>query len=288
MMDRRWWLGAMMAASAMVAFAGNGEELSLVRKQAEASMLVTGSLTITTDGAVKGHELEHPEKLPPGVVALIEKTLPTWRFEPVQENGIAHEATAAMSLLVVANKVDEDRFSVRIRSAQFRETPQVASDSVSKKRMSPPQYPLDAFFSGVRGTVYLVVRIDREGRVADAAVEQVNLRVIDSEQQMRHWREVLAAPALKAAMRWRFNPPTTGRYVGKAFWSARVPVDYRVEGEGSPKYGDWRPYIPGPRQPITWLDKFGNDSASSPEALAAGGLYPIGEGLRLLTPLEAG
>jgi TonB family protein len=287
-MDKRWWAGLMMAVCATVAIARDRAGTSAVLKQAEASMLVAGSLTIATDGSVSGYALDHREKLPPGVVALVEQALPKWRFEPVQTNGVAHEASAAMSLLVVANKVDGDRFTVRIRSAQFRETPRQSSDSVSSKSMPPPQYPLDAFFSGVRGTVYLVVRIDRDGRVADASVEQVNLRVLDSEAQMRHWREVLAAPALKAAKRWRFNPPTTGKHVGDAFWSARVPVDYRFEGETSPKYGGWSPYIPGPRQTISWLNKFGEDTASSPEALASGGIYPVGEGLRLLTPLEAG
>ena len=154
--------------------------------------------------------------------------------------------------------------------------------------MAAPKYPAEALYSGVRGTVYLVVRIDRQGRVADAVVEQVNLRFIDSERQMDHWREVMAEPALKAARHWSFNPPTTGEYVGNAFWSARVPVDYRMEGDASPKYGHWQPYVPGPRHPIAWLNKFGNDIAQSPDALAAGGVYQVGQDLRLLTPLGEG
>jgi hypothetical protein len=284
-MGKGRWLGVCLLGFACVAFARG--DLGAVRKQAEASMLVKGSITIAADGSVAGHELERPEKLPPGVVALIGQSLPKWRFEPVMENGEAHETTARMSLLVVANKSDPEHFTVRIRSAQFGDLNPVASDGIGRKKMGGPQYPGEAMAAGVSGTVYLAFRVDREGRVADVAVEQVNLKVVDDERHMAHWREVLAAPVLRAATRWRFTTPTTGRHVDDALWSGRVAVEYHLNPK-MPGYGQWVPYIPGPRQHVSWLDADGKDIAGSPDALGSGEIALVGQGPRLLTPLSQG
>lgn len=282
-MKGRYWIGACLMACAFSTLAGG---VAAIRKQVEASMLLTGTIDIGADGSVTGHVLDHPDKIETGVIGLVERTLPTWRFEPVAEDGKAHKATAKMSLLVVASKLDADRFMVRIRSAHFEETPEVTAEVISKKELMPPKYPPEGYRAGITGTVYLVVRVDRQGRVADVAVEQVNLRVVDNERQMSHWREVLAEPALKAARTWRFNPPTDGQKMHGEFWSVRVPVGYALDAV--PNYGKWEPYVPGPRQTIPWLNKTSDVPASSPDALIAGGVYQIGQGLRLLTPLGDG
>jgi hypothetical protein len=284
-MKGRYWIGACLMACAFVAVAASGN--AAVRKQVEASMLLTGTIDIGVDGSVTGHALDHADKLEAGVIGLVDRTLPAWRFEPVVEDGKAHKATAKMSLLIVANKLDADHFTVRIRSANFAEDRPLTEAGIGRKEMAPPKYPAEAYRSGVTGTVYLLVRVDRQGRVADVAAEQVNLRIIDSERQMRHWRDVLAEPALKAARNWQFNPPTARQKMDGGFWSVRVPVSYALVDEAA-KYGKWEPYVPGPRQDVPWLNSASEGPASSPDALVAGGVYEVGQGLRLLTPLGDG
>jgi hypothetical protein len=273
-------------ACAFSTLAGGG--VAAIRKQVEASMLLTGTIEIAADGSVSGHALDHPDKLEAGVIGLVDRTLPTWRFEPVVEDGKAHRATAKMSLLLVANRLDADRFTMRIRSASFVDTNEAPGGKLSSKRLEPPRYPVDAFRDGVSGTTYAIVRVDRSGKVADVAVEQVNLRVTGSQTQMTVWRDAFAKATRLAARKWQFTPPATGKYVDAQFWSARVPVEYYVAVGAERRYGKWQPYVPGPKQVVPWLDSAGADVASSPEALAAGGVYQLGAGPHLLTPLGEG
>jgi hypothetical protein len=285
-MQGRYWIWACLMACAFVARAGGGE--AAVRAKVEASMLLTGTVDIGADGSVTGHALDHADKLEADVIGLVDRTLPTWRFEPVCEDGKAHKATAKMSLLLVANRLEGDRFTVRIRSANFIDANEVAGSRLSSKQLGPPKYPVDALIDGVSGTTYAIVRVDRSGKVADVAVEQVNLRIVGSQTQMAAWRDALAKATRVAARRWQFTPPATGKHVDDEFWSARVPVAYYVAEGGVPQYGKWQPYVPGPKQVVPWLNSAGEDVASNPEALAAGGVYQLGAGLHLLTPLGEG
>ena len=116
-MQGRYWVGACLMACAFVAVAGRAPVAA--RKQVEASMLLTGSITVAPDGHVSAHTLDKPNKLERGIVAMVESAVPHWRFEPVLQQGKAVAVTARMSLQVVANQVDADRVSIRIRNANF-------------------------------------------------------------------------------------------------------------------------------------------------------------------------
>lgn len=265
------------------------------RKQIERSMLVTGHVLVEPDGSVSGWEIDQREKLPDFVAGLIEKSAPEWKFEPVLVDGSPGRARARMSLRVVANQTDDGSYRVAIRSGYFGEeamTPeerrrQADADDVRSLDMTPPSYPMQAAQGGVRGTVYLVVRVNRQGEVDDVAVEQVNLKTLGSEGQMTMMRNMLAQPAVRAARKWTFRIPTAGDSAGDAHWFVRVPVDYKLGGDKSAEYGQWDAYIPGPRQTIAWLDT-SPDAGDSPDALVAGGVYMLGKGLKLLTPFQQG
>lgn len=283
-MDKRWWPALLLCACSWVALAGGSR--SDVRKQTEASMLVTGTIDVAQDGSVSRYALDKPEQLPAAVTGLAGKAVPQWHFQPVMKDGRPVNARAKMSLLLVATPED-DRYRVGIGGAAFGEEKDTSGETVIPKQMRPPSYPDSALHSGVAGTVYLVLRIDRQGKVADAVVEQVNLRAVGREIEMERWRSTLARPALAAAKTWAFTPPSTGDSVNDPFWSVRVPVNFQFEGT-EPKYGQWQAYIPGPRQQASWVHDHGFDVGSSPDALVAGGVYQVGAGLRLLTPLDKG
>jgi hypothetical protein len=279
-MGIRVWIGVVLLLCAGWALAAGP---GVVRKQIESSMLVTGTIDIEPDGRVGGHALDQAEQLPPAVVAFIGRNVPEWKFAPVVVDGKPVRARVSMGLRIVAKRLDEGHFAIRIRNAGFSEYR--PGDYPTSKNMPPPKFPNAALRGNVSGTVYLVVRIGRSGRVEDVAAEQVNLRVVDSEKGMQNWRDLLAKVAEKGARAWEFNPPTSGAELDKPYWLARVPIEFIIGGmEKAPKYGEWQAYVPGPHQRIPWLGN--NDASPGPDALLAGGVYPIGLGPQLLTPLD--
>jgi TonB family protein len=281
-MRARLWTGlSLLLCSFVVLAAGPGA----VRKQVESSMLVTGSIEVDAGGKVTGFGLDQQESLPPGIVELIRKSVPAWTFEPLLLDGAPVNVKTNMGLRIVARKIDEQRYDVDIRSASFGK--HEPGESVSSKKLRAPAYPTAAAQSGTNGTVYLLLRVGKDGVVKDVVAEQVNLRVVASEADMTRWRQVLERSAMSAARKWTFNPPQSGEEAGADFWSVRVPVDYRLDHDKGPRQGQWEAYVPGPRQIAPWLRR-DELAASGADALVAGGVYQVGRGLRLLTPLGAG
>ncbi|MHB8913244.1 MAG: energy transducer TonB [Lysobacter sp.] len=278
-MGRRFWIGLLLVSCVGAAGASGP---GAVRKQVESSLLVKGTIDLHADGSVAGYALDNPGAVPEGIAALIADAVPLWRFEPVEISGGATRARATMSMRLVAKKMEGGDFTVQIRGAQFfgQERP---GESVGSVKLVPPAYPAAAARSGVGGTVYTVVKIGRDGRVADAVAEQVNLRIIASESDMGRWRDLLAKAALRAVKHWTFRPPTLGDEVDAPYWSARVPVDFVAPDQRLPKDGQWQAYVPGPRQDIPWTSD--DSDAGGADALAADGVYPVGGGPRLLTAL---
>lgn len=297
-MTNRFWQGLLLALVVTCAFAKTPAEIP---EQAELSMLVTGSIVVDPDGNVSGWELNQRDKLPDFVVNLIEKSVPAWKFEPVLVDGVPSKAKARMGLRIVANRLaDGAGYGIAIRSGHFGEdamTPgerrnRRSTDDIVSIDMAPPSYPRNAIASGVQGTAYVVIKVNRSGTVENVMVEQVNLRTLGAEHEMKRMRETLARPALVAARRWTFRVPTTGPDADNEYWSIRVPVDFVLSGNDGRmpealRYGQWEAYIPGPRTKVSWKTEGAGDD-ESPEAMVAGRLYPAGKGLKLLTPLQQG
>ena len=183
---------------------------------------------------------------------------------------------------------------MHIGGASFGEASGAKGETVTAADMlKPPKYPTGAWVAGVEGTVYLVLKVGRDGKVAEAIDEQVNLYVLGNEQQMHGARKSLAKAAMAAGRNWRFNPPTAGPLVGEEFWSVRVPVDFALcdsRSECGKKvetaYGAWKAYIPGPKNNVPWISD--EQNRQNPDAVAAGEIRPVGSGPKLLTPLGQG
>ena len=127
-----------------------------------------------------------------------------------------------------------------------------------------------------------MVKIGRDGRVEDVVAEQVNLQVVASERAMQNWRDMLTDASVVAAKKWTFAPPVKGKDVDEPYWSARVPVEFIAPGSEQHIAGQWESYVPGPRALIPW--RSGDDGVGA-DAVASGGVHPIGRGPRLLTKL---
>lgn len=276
----RYFLAMVLALAAVAAHAKGGPDARI-----EASMLVTGHVDIETDGSVSSLSIHREEEVPGYVADLVKRASPGWRFKPVLVDGKAVPARARMTLRMRATPLDDGDMAVSIASAWFGDRYPEGSDYVSRVRMRPPTYPLYALDRNAEGTVYLILRIGRDGKVADAFAEQINLRGIGPDSVMDTLRKEFSRAALVAARRWQFAPPTTGKQADDPDWSVRVPVVFMMGDNANPEeaYGKWMAYVPGPRRPAPWASPDWDDGN---DALADGSLRQAGTGFRLLTPLQ--
>jgi hypothetical protein len=282
---KQWLLMLSLLLIASSALAGVPSD---VRKQTQASMLVTGQVEVAPDGKLKSYAIDQQDKLPAPVLELLQKTIPTWEFQPVSVDGLPTSARAKMSLRVVAKPVDDRHASIEIEGAHFGNDGEMVGQTISRKTREQPSYPQLEVQSRVTGTVYTLLKIGRDGNVLDAAVEQVNLGVYASERDMNRFRRDLSQSTLKALRKWTFNPPTIGKQAAAPYWYARVPVNFFLLANGAspPRdvYGKWESYIPGPREFIPWAQST-QWITGSPDAAPDGGVYQINQGLQLKTPL---
>lgn len=261
------------------AAAGRGP--GAVRKQVESSRLLTGTIDLSADGNVVGHALEQADDLPHEVRNLIADTVSGWRFEPEALPAGVSRARARMTLRLVARKDDDNSVTVTIRGAHFDSG--VPEDGPrADGPLSAAHYPKGAQAAGIGGTVYVLAKVGADGRVADAIVEQVNLRVISDENGMHKWRNVLGRAALLAAPRWKFRMPVTGRLAKSDAVLVRVPIDFIPADRRAYGAHEWQAYVPGPRADVPWTREQAREAA---DAVAGGDAQLVGAGPKLLTPL---
>lgn len=268
----------------------------------EASMLVTGTITVNPQGNVQSYTVQGLNKLPPAVQQIIQTTVSRWQFVPIMADGKAVTAEAGMSLRIVADMADAEHATIRIAGAEFGcdarpksnlpgECP--AGTAVGYVQQKPPSYPVDALKGGVGGEVFLVLQIDRGGHVSQAAVRQVNLyRITD---RAAHYRDVLAEATLRAASKWQFRVPTVGPSAAKDHWVMQVPVNYTM---GVPRdacgaipcsqASAWSTYVPGPVQDIPWSDEGKAGSLGGSDAIAGGALFMHDDRFVLKSPPPGG
>lgn len=282
-------LGVLLAAACLLPMVSSAQTARQMRQQVEASMLVTGHVDIALDGSVTAQTLDQPDKLPDYVVQLIERVVPTLRFEPVLVDGSPVLARAKMSLLLVAKPAGDGSMDIAIKSANFgEEYDPDDTGRVQSIEMVPPRYPMNIAQMGGKGTVYLLVKVGRDGRVDDVIAEQTNLTVLGNASQMQAIRRGLEKAAVDRARQWTFAPPTTGDAASNDYWVIRVPVDFSLTDSGrlppGPAYGQWVGYVPGVQSRPIWA--MPDPPGFAPDALAAGGVHQGASRFRLLTPLD--
>lgn len=282
----RPWLAMTLTLAAFSAWASGTSEL---RKQTEASMVLTGTVEVAQDGSLRSYRLDQPEKVDASIRDFIDRNVKRWSFVvgPLPP-GVSANATVlnSMSILVVAKPVEGDKYLLQLAGSNFSAKSPAHGAEVTPGRMRPPVYPTDAVRARVKGKVYLLIKVAPDGTVEDAIAEQVNLGVVgNNEKEMERWRKVLATSALNAARRWKFVVPTLGEQAHQPFFLVRVPVEYEINPVKKTEYGEWASYIPGPRHPNQW-EQAEDNPAFAPDALAANGGVYSNDGLRLKSPLQ--
>lgn len=241
------------------------------------SAIIAGSLVIAENGTVQSTSLdvEGGEGADEAINKMILGIVNSWRFEPATVDGKPVISQTHVFVRLVAHQKDDGNFSISVKGATFTAD---ASTNVTdypqwnKDGKSPHSRQLER--DEIGGTVYLALRIDGQGHVADVVPEQVNLSKPESDATMAKWREELATPAIEAARTWTFTPPTTGPLAAQHEWTIHVPVKLgRSGGSGRGKQprSAWQTYVPGPVLPVPWLQ--GKQiNASTPDALLNGAI----------------
>jgi hypothetical protein len=259
-----------------------------VRKTIEASMLLTGTIMVGPEGRVTEYAIDQPEKIAKGVLDFVGSNIGQWEFEPTLLDGKPVPARNKMNIRVVANKQENGDFAVRLGGVSFLPLKVEEGTQISSVRKNPPRYPVGAARAGATGTVYLIVKVGRDGKVEDVVAEQVNLEFVATENIMEQARKLFADASIQAARQWRYIPPVKGEDADAPYWMVRAPIHYSMGQSKAREYGQWESYVPGPRQRVSW-DGLRDLPSFSPDTMLAGGdVYQTGKGLRLLTPLQGG
>jgi hypothetical protein len=244
---KRWLLGMLLVLLACTALASSN------RTVGKASMLVIGWIDVRPDGSVRDHGLALSDTLPQIVRKLVDNKVSGWKFrfdKPVDT--VQHET---MYLRITVTPVDDKHDSIAIGSASFVDANWKRTDHPFLNELSAV-YPHAAKASHVTGTVYLALRINRQGKVEKAAVEQVDLDVYGPEKLLSQFRDLLANAVVEGVKSTTFNLPSTGSHVGDSYWDIRQPVPCRIITDGVPPMDNYRillPYNPGPIQLASWL-----------------------------------
>lgn len=284
-MNRKLFLLAWLLPLFLVTATAHSQSAHQAREEVEMSMLVRGHVDIDREGRITAHELEQPDKLPGYVVDMVSAAMPTMRFEPVMVDGAPVLARARMTLRLVAQP-DGEQMLLSIRSTHFGDRTAIPDEErVRHVAMNPPRYPADVLHLGGSGTVYLLLKVGRDGLVEDVVVEQTNLTALGTAREMERVRASLERASVREAKRWRFAPPVAGEEADAAYWAMRVPVEFSIDAPPKPAYGEWMAYHPGERaQRPEWA---GQDAPGfSPDLLAAGAAHQAHSRFRLLEAPE--
>lgn len=260
-------------------------------QQVELSLKLTGRIEVDAQGRVSAVDLQPNTHAGAHVESFVRQQVASWEFEPRLVDDVPSAFSSDMSLRLVGKPSEDGGMNVRIVSAHFDAGDLRPEDDIKRKSLPAPVYPREMFSRGMTGIVYLLLNINANGEVADAAVEQVNLTRIGNERQMHQARTGLGKASLQAARRWTFEVPQAARDKGLDRWHVRVPVAFNISDRTGEQRRDgsrgWEAYIPGPREPIAWLAEGNGGNDAGLEAMDAGKLYLVdNNGPKLKTPLQ--
>jgi hypothetical protein len=263
-----------------------GQTASAARKQVELSMVVTGSVDIDADGRVEHYALDQPEKLPPIVVQLVSSTVPAWKFMPELAEGRPVPVTSAMSLRFVARPNGDGNYNIGIRSASFHDSRNETGRASIVGKPSSAMLQNALKLAGATGDVYVAVKIGPDGKFLDGVVQQVNLTMLGTSEQMRRARRFLGQGALEFARHCRYSVSAKGQAAVKPYWTGVLPFTFAYGDRSSEDYGQWHAYVPGPRAEISWQGPARANTGV--DAVRDGALTLDDSGPKLLTPLSQG
>ena len=258
-------------------------------------MRVEGRVVIAADGSVKDVVLE--TSLAPEIDAAVQARIRSWRFVPVVVAGAASQAEARMTLSLVASQAAGGNFLIKVDSAQFEDPAEHEAHKRGKwtsdrptarigldEKLSSPIYPEDLLKLGVDGRVLVGMRLNADGRVAEAVILETML--VDARGRDRAVAAALnqlERSVLARARTWRFTVTTKGTPTPEDL-TVVVPVHYIMRdgmaGDADPA-GVWRVLLRAPKRSMPWVPASPGRTAPGLADLAGGGFRPLESGIRL-------
>lgn len=275
---------SMLVRLLLLIWMAGAAEASRFPDEFDAYMFVDGEVSVSDIGRVTTHRID--TEVEPQIKTLVDRVVSRWLFEPVRIGDAASAFTSSMRVTLHGVAKGDDLI-VRVEDVEFRGSTASRQDdavdrSIRATGNEPPQYPREALLSRIQGCTTIALRIDRDGRVVDAAVSHTDLvGRARSERTLTRARGLLERSSLKALKQWRFALADNAIPEGKSTASVLVPVAYSVsDGSGDKGWveaGRWTILTMGQKQRIDWL---GDDEvAAALGSNGAGSILPV----RLLT-----
>lgn len=277
------------------------------------TMRVDGELTIGPDGQVVEYKVRTP--LEPRLQEMLAKAIPSWRLKPVLQNGKPVGARTPMRITLAATQAAEG-YQVRIDNVVFapltaadREAARAAAAAarargevlvtageqplsvpdIRRVKTNPPVYPRGLASNGMEGMVLMVLRLQPDGRVADAVASQSTLfNVKGRPEVLDKARAMLERVSLAAARSWTFDVDAAdpGSLTPRAL-SLSIAVDFAMAEtpkEQREAVGVWRWEFRGPQQFAPWLRKVVEEQVVGVSDLAGGEFLAGSSPFRLADP----
>lgn len=230
----------------------NGQGIALEpghdrRSPARFEMSGSGSLVIEADGRVSDVVLD----LHRSVRRNFREAISTWRFAPVEIDGRVVRAKAHFQIEVFGTPIaGTDRVQLGVKNVWFLDPPtgDAEAGAHATSHLAPPSYPSQAALEAYGATVLLLLKIDAEGRVADAGVADLTLDVWGVRDPARAERFALrfAERSLTAARNWTFAARDDVPLEGTVL----VPVTFIPPQR--PRDG-WRPQVDVHVEALPWM-----------------------------------
>ena len=292
-------IAAPVIVTAPVPAAAAGRPAAAVQGEAVITMRLDGEISVDPQGRV--HEYKIRTQTTPGVQQLLDRVIPTWRFEPVVVGGKPVIARSPMRVVLAASESDGG-YRIQIDNVLFMPNSEEeyavdkqlrdAQDgySITRVQMRPPSYPAQLLHAGVGGVVLLNVLVSPDGSVEDvAAVQSSLLDVRGRARQLEPGRIILERNAVANARRWKFRIDAADpRALSASARTLRVPVEYMIDRPGNRELaGAWRHEFRGPNIPAPWLRDDRDPMVVGVSDLASGEMLSGSPSLRLLNRGQA-
>jgi len=206
-------------------------------------MEVSGEVGIDGQGKVFDYVIK--TLVTPEVKQLIDKSVRSWQFEPVINDGKPGYAKVNMRLTLLAKKVDAG-YQLQVERVRF-------SGSRGAVSMQPPRYPLESARAGIMGSVLVAIRIDAAGKVLDAIAVQTTLPYRNLKpKQVEKLGKPFEKASVEAAKQWVFDPARL-EWGDTPETTLIIPVDYTLGDMPDRVRDGWHVEPDSVVRPIPWL-----------------------------------
>lgn len=230
----------------------------------EASVLTTqvdGMLEIDDKGRVVAYTIGDARKLlAPAVVDSLTAQVRGWTFEPVQVDGKPVIARARMRVTLLAQE-DADGFVVSIDNVTFpplRGAVTPDSEPVPQMRIakySRPRYPEEFLARALEATVLVSMKLDPDGRVAEAAIVQTSIPDrVGKPEEFGRLAALLEAEVLRAVPRMKIEVlyPEGAEASGKPL-TGLLPIMFHMGTRQKKAQGQWRTETRSTKRTPPWV-----------------------------------